>query len=66
MMIKFYSFYYNVAIYFRLPECEDLPKYNKSGIPTCSYVGLVEMNSNEISCKFIFLVSSLNSIIYYL
>lgn len=38
--------------HFRLPECEDLPRYNRSSkVPTCSYVGLTEMNQAEISCK---------------
>jgi receptor tyrosine kinase len=38
--------------HFRLPECEELPRYNKSAkIPTCSYVGLTEINPNEVSCK---------------
>lgn len=38
--------------HFRLPECEELPRYNRSSkIPTCSYVGLTEMNQAEISCK---------------
>lgn len=41
--------------HFRLPECEELPRYNRSSkIPTCSYVGLTEINQAEISCKFIF------------
>lgn len=39
--------------HFRLPECEDLPRYNRSSKSTCSYVGLTEMNQAEISCELI-------------
>jgi len=39
--------------HFRMPECEDLPRHNKSAkVPTCSYVGLIEMNPAEISCEY--------------
>lgn len=39
--------------HFRLPECEELPRHNKSAkVPTCSYVGLTEINQAEVSCKF--------------
>jgi muscle, skeletal, receptor tyrosine kinase len=42
--------------HFRLPECDELPRHNKSEKqPTCSYVGLTEMNEAEKSCKFIIL-----------
>lgn len=45
--------------HFRLPDCESLPKYNKSTkYPSCSYIGITEMQQNEISCKF--LIHSLN------
>lgn len=39
--------------HFRLPDCEKLPKYNKTSKSTCSYIGLTEMNQAEISCKSI-------------
>jgi receptor tyrosine kinase len=46
--------------HFRLPDCEALPKYNKSSkSPTCSYVGITEMNPSEITCKF----KSLNQLV---
>lgn len=35
---------------FRLPVCDDLPRYNRSA-RTCSYVGLTEMDEDEITCK---------------
>lgn len=38
--------------HFRLPECEELPRYNRSSkLPACSYVGLTEINQAEVSCK---------------
>lgn len=38
--------------HFRLPDCKSLPRYNSSAkIPTCSYVGLTEMNPDDITCK---------------
>lgn len=38
---------------FKLPICENLPRYNKtSKYPTCSYIGLTEMVNSEITCKF--------------
>lgn len=41
--------------HFRLPDCEALPKYDKSSKnPSCSYVGITEMTASEISCKFLF------------
>lgn len=40
--------------HFRLPECDELPRFNRSSkVPTCSYVGLTEMIQAEISCKLI-------------
>lgn len=40
--------------HFRLPDCKSLPRYNRSTAaehPTCSYVGLTEMNPDDITCK---------------
>lgn len=38
--------------HFRFPNCETLPKYNKTARPpTCSYLGLTEMKEDEITCK---------------
>lgn len=40
--------------HFRLPDCEELPRYNRSSKqPTCSYIGVTEMNEAEKSCKFV-------------
>lgn len=45
--------FYKTRGHFRLPDCEELPRYNKSSRnPTCSYVGLTEMNEAEISSKY--------------
>lgn len=39
--------------HFRLPNCDVLPRYNSMlKPPTCSYVGLTEMDQEEITCKF--------------
>jgi receptor tyrosine kinase len=36
--------------HFKLPECDELPRYNKSSkVPTCSYIGLTEMNLAEVT-----------------
>lgn len=41
--------------HFRLPDCKSLPRYNSSGeTPTCSWVGLTEINQEDITCKFVF------------
>lgn len=40
--------------HFRLPDCKTLPRYNRSTAaehPICSYVGLTEMNPDDITCK---------------
>jgi muscle, skeletal, receptor tyrosine kinase len=37
--------------HFRLPNCTILPRYDRQE-KKCSYVGLVEMKKEEISCKF--------------
>lgn len=40
--------------HFRLPDCNVLPRYNSSTAaehPICSYVGLTEMNLDDITCK---------------
>lgn len=38
--------------HFRLPDCKRLPRYNNSAeTPTCSYVGLTEMNDDETTSK---------------
>lgn len=38
--------------HFRLPNCTELPKYNRtSKRPNCSYVGLTELNEDEVTCK---------------
>lgn len=38
--------------HFRLPDCNSLPRYNRSTEqPTCSYVGLIEMRQEDITCK---------------
>lgn len=40
--------------HFRLPDCKSLPRYNSSTAadhPTCSYVGLTEMNTDDITCE---------------
>lgn len=38
--------------HFRLPVCDELPRYNRSVRPaTCSYVGLTEMEQDEITCE---------------
>lgn len=45
--------YFSSRGHFRLPKCDDLPKYNRSIKPsTCSYVGLIEMDPDEITCKY--------------
>lgn len=45
--------YFKSRGHFQLPECEKLPRYNKtSKIATCSYVGLTDMNQAEVSSKF--------------
>ena len=36
---------------FRLPNCDKLPRYNKT-VRTCSYVGLTEMDPDETTCNF--------------
>lgn len=42
--------YFKSRKHFRLPNCNELPKYNRSMKPsTCSYVGLIEMDSDEIT-----------------
>lgn len=39
--------------HFRLPVCDELPRYNRSARPaTCSYVGLTEMEPDEITCEY--------------
>lgn len=41
--------------HFRLPECISLPRYNSSTAaehPICTYVGLTEINPDDITCKF--------------
>lgn len=50
--------------HFRLPDCETLPKYNKK-FPNCSYVGLTEMNQQEVSCKKILSFNLLNLIVIF-
>lgn len=41
--------------HFRFPNCDTLPKYNKTARPpTCSYLGLTEMKDDEITCKYFF------------
>lgn len=40
--------------HFRLPDCEALPRYNKSTkYPSCSFVGITDMNPAEITCKLL-------------
>lgn len=52
--------------HFRLPECDELPRYNRSSkIPTCSYVGLTEMNQAEITCEWNFICRDYYSIDKY-
>lgn len=42
--------------HFRLPDCKSLPRHNGSAeTSTCSYVGLTEMNPEDITCKNCFL-----------
>lgn len=50
--------YFKSRGHFRLPNCEELPRYNKTAKPsTCSYVSLTELNEDEITCKcFIFIL----------
>lgn len=46
--------YYESRGHFRLPNCQELPRYNSSAKPPlCSYVGLTEMNLDEVTCKFL-------------
>lgn len=40
--------------HFRLPDCKSLPRYNSSTAaehPICTYVGLTEINPDDITCK---------------
>lgn len=37
--------------HFRLPVCDELPRFNRSA-RTCSYVGLTEMDPDEITCTY--------------
>ncbi|XP_055707483.1 tyrosine-protein kinase transmembrane receptor Ror2 isoform X2 [Phlebotomus papatasi] len=47
---KLKKHYFKSRGHFRLPVCEELPRYDKDSKPlTCSYVGLTEMNINEIT-----------------
>lgn len=61
---KLKKHYFKSRGHFRLPVCEELPRYDKDSKPlTCSYVGLTEMNINEITCKYF---SVLNCITHFL
>ncbi|XP_055689281.1 tyrosine-protein kinase transmembrane receptor Ror2 [Lutzomyia longipalpis] len=47
---KLKKIFYKSRGHFRLPQCEELPKFERDTKPlTCSYVGLTEMNINEIT-----------------
>lgn len=46
--------FYESRGHFRLPNCDELPRYNRSAKPpTCSYVGLTEMDLDEVTCMII-------------
>lgn len=39
--------------HFRLPNCDTLPKHNIANkTAQCSYAALIEMDKDEITCKF--------------
>lgn len=43
--------------HFRLPNCNALPKYNATAKkPNCSYIGLTEIDEEQVTCKFSYLL----------
>lgn len=46
--------YFTSRGHFELPDCEKLPKYKiENNIATCSYAGLIDINSAEVTCKYL-------------
>ena len=52
---KLRGIYFQSRGHFDLPVCENLPKYDvKDKSASCFYAKLLEMNEEEVTCKFSF------------
>lgn len=49
--------------HFMLPECESLPKVNKT-VPTCSHVHLTDMDEEDVTCKLFYSFEQFNNAQY--
>lgn len=45
--------YFKFRGHFELPDCDKLPKYKvENSSRSCSYAGLTEMKTEEITCRY--------------
>lgn len=53
--------YFKYRGHFELPDCDLLPKYKvENKVPSCSYIGLIDMKSDEITCEYIIIYKYIN------
>lgn len=58
--------YFQSRGHFELPNCDKLPKYKiENNTASCSYAGLLEIDSNEITCKNAYILCCRWSIVHF-